>query len=205
MLHTNSQQQVRSINANYLNLLKKALNIKLTLQKYANHQKAINALAKSKVNIVLSHLVTSPPLNNNIAATKPLIITFPALVTTLHNSMQPLTSPKPVNIAQVANYPPNKVIHQSFPKATIISFTNLYQALASVSAKHNNYFISSNIITSSIISRYFTHSLNVVKYYNSPRQYNFFLTKKKSVILNKVLNKFVNALTNKVRYKVSQN
>ncbi|STL87567.1 sensory histidine kinase [Escherichia coli] len=63
----------------------------------------------------------------------------------------------------------------------------------------------SNIITSSMISRYFTHSLNVVKYYNSPRQYNFFLTRKESVILNDVLNRFVDALTNEVRYEVSQN
>ncbi|EIH02614.1 ABC transporter, substrate-binding protein, family 3 [Escherichia coli 5.0588] len=134
MLHTDSQQQVRGINADYLNLLKRALNIKLTLREYADHQKAMDALAEGEVDIVLSHLVTSPPLNNDIAATKPLIITFPALVTTLHDSMRPLTSPKPVNIARVANYPPDEVIHQSFPKATIISFTNLYQALASVSA-----------------------------------------------------------------------
>ncbi|MCV5341380.1 histidine kinase, partial [Escherichia coli] len=96
---------------------KRALNIKLTLREYADHQKAMDALEEGEVDIVLSHLVTSPPLNNDIAATKPLIITFPALVTTLHDSMRPLTSPKPVNIARVANYPPDEVIHQSFPKA----------------------------------------------------------------------------------------
>ncbi len=118
--------------------------------------------------------------------------------------MRPLTSSKPVNIARVANYALT-VIHQSFPKATIISFTNLYQALASVSAGQNDYFIGSNIITSSMISRYFTHSLNVVKYYNSPRQYNFFLTRKESVVLNEVLNRFVDALTNEVRYEYTQN
>lgn len=105
LLHTDSQQQVRGINADYLNLLKRALNIKLTLREYADHQKAMDALEEGEVDIVLSHLVTSPPLNNDIAATKPLIITFPALVTTLHDSMRPLTSPKPVNIARVANYP----------------------------------------------------------------------------------------------------
>lgn len=105
LLHTDSQQQVRGINADYLNLLKRALNIKLTLREYADHQKAMDALAEGEVDIVLSHLVTSPPLNSDIAATKPLIITFPALVTTLHDSMRPLTSPKPVNIARVANYP----------------------------------------------------------------------------------------------------
>lgn len=105
LLHTDSQQRVRGINADYLNLLKRALNIKLTLREYADHQKAMDALAEGEVDIVLSHLVTSPPLNNDIAATKPLIITFPALVTTLHDSMRPLTSPKPVNIARVANYP----------------------------------------------------------------------------------------------------
>lgn len=105
LLHTDSQQRVRGINADYLNLLKRALNIKLTLREYADHQKAMDALEEGEVDIVLSHLVASPPLNDDIAATKPLIITFPALVTTLHDSMRPLTSPKPVNIARVANYP----------------------------------------------------------------------------------------------------
>ncbi|HGU2189461.1 TPA: hypothetical protein ACM7F1_004820, partial [Escherichia coli] len=33
----------------------------------------------------------------------------------------------------------------------------------------------------------------------------FFLTRKESVILNEVLNRFVDALTNEVRYEVSQN
>ena len=202
LLHTDSQQRIRGINAD---LLKRALNIKLTLREYADHQKAMDALEDGEVDIVLSHLVASPPLNDDIAATNPLIITFPALVTTLHDSMRPLTSSKPVNIARVANYPPDEVIHQSFPKAKIISFTNLYQALASVSAGQNDYFIGSNIITSSMISRYFTHSLNVVKYYNSPRQYNFLLTRKDSIVLNEVLNRFVDALTNEVRYEVSQN
>lgn len=205
MLHTNSQQQIHNINTNYLNLLKKTLNIKLTLQKYTNHQKTINTLTKNKINIILSHLITSPPLNNNITTTKPLIITFPTLITTLHNSIQPLTSPKPINITQITNYPPNKIIHQSFPKTTIISFTNLYQTLTSISTKHNNYFINNNIITNNIISHYFTHSLNIIKYYNSPHQYNFFLTRKKSIILNKILNKFINTLTNKIHYKISQN
>lgn len=55
-----------------------------------------------------------------------------------------------------------------------------------------------------MISRYFTHSLNVVKYYNSPRQYNFFLTRKDSVVLNEVLNRFVDALTNEVRYSITK-
>lgn len=86
LLHTDSQQRIRGINADYLNLLKRALNIKLTLREYADHQKAMDALEDGEVDIVLSHLVASPPLNDDIAATNPLIITFPALVTTLHTA-----------------------------------------------------------------------------------------------------------------------
>ena len=71
LLHTDSQQRVRGINADYLNLLKRALNIKLTLREYADHQKAMDALEEGEVDIVLSHLVASPPLNDDIAATKP--------------------------------------------------------------------------------------------------------------------------------------
>lgn len=76
LLHTDSQQRIRGINADYLNLLKRALNIKLTLREYADHQKAMDALEDGEVDIVLSHLVASPPLNDDIAATNPLIITF---------------------------------------------------------------------------------------------------------------------------------
>ncbi len=61
LLHTDSQQRVRGINADYLNLLKRALNIKLTLREYADHQKAMDALTEGEVDIVLSHLVASPP------------------------------------------------------------------------------------------------------------------------------------------------
>ncbi|MGC6745096.1 transporter substrate-binding domain-containing protein [Escherichia coli] len=180
MLHTDSQQRVRGINADYLNLLKRALNIKLTLREYADHQKAMDALAEGEVDIVLSHLVTSPPLNNDIAATKPLIITFPALVTTLHDSMRPLTLTKTSKYCSGSKLPPRRGNSSIISKKQQLSLLqNLYQALASVSAGHNDYFIGSNIITSSMISRYFTHSLNVVKYYNSPRQYNFFLDQKR--------------------------
>ncbi len=66
----------------------------------------MDALEEGEVDIVLSHLVASPPLNDDIAATKPLIITFPALVTTLHDSMRPLTSSKPVNIARFSKLSP---------------------------------------------------------------------------------------------------
>lgn len=48
LLHTDSQQRVRGINADYLNLLKRALNIKLTLREYADHQKAMDALTEGK-------------------------------------------------------------------------------------------------------------------------------------------------------------
>lgn len=205
LLHKDSQQRTRGINADYLNLLKRALNIKLILREYSDHKKAMDALEEGEVDVVLSHLTESAPENKDIVASKPLIITFPALVTTVHDSMQPLTTPKPVNIARVANYPSDEEIRKSFPKAKIISFSKTYQALASVSSGKNDYFIGSNIIASSMISRYFTHSLNVVKYYDAPRQFNFFLTRKESVTLHEVLNRFVDALTNEVRYEVSQN
>lgn len=120
LLHTDSQQRIRGINADYLNLLKRALNIKLTLREYADHQKAMDALEDGEVDIVLSHLVASPPLNDDIAATNPLIITFPALVTTLHDSMRPLTSSKPVNIARVAKLSPRR------GNSSIISKSNNY-------------------------------------------------------------------------------
>ncbi|MCZ5638572.1 transporter substrate-binding domain-containing protein [Escherichia coli] len=152
LLHTDSQQRVRGINADYLNLLKRALNIKLTLREYADHQKAMDALAEGEVDIVLSHLVASPPLNDDIAATKPLIITFPALVTTLHDSIATAYLIKTSKYCSGSKLPSRRGNSSIISKSNNYLFTNLYQALASVSAGQNDYFIGSNIITSSMIS-----------------------------------------------------
>lgn len=71
----------------------------------------MDALAEGEVDIVLLHLVTLLLFNNDIAATKLLIITFLALVTTFYDLMRLLTLLKLVNIAWVANYFLDEVIY----------------------------------------------------------------------------------------------
>lgn len=205
LLHKDSEQRARGINADYLDLLQKTLKVKIILREYPGEDDAVAALENGEVDATLTQLTNTRIQNPSLNRSDAMIITFPALVTTVNDSMRPLSTQNPVTLARVGSYPSDAVIATSFPNATIVSYPTFYQALASVSSGENYYFIGSNIITSNMISRYFTHTLNVVKYYDSPRQFNYFLTRKNTAVLPGILNHFMAALTNEVRSEVAQN
>ncbi|STP18707.1 hybrid sensory histidine kinase in two-component regulatory system with EvgA [Escherichia coli] len=57
LLHTDSQQRIRGINADYLNLLKKSVKYQINTPGIRRSSKAMDALEDGEVDIVLSHLV----------------------------------------------------------------------------------------------------------------------------------------------------
>lgn len=205
LLQLEPDHKAKGINADYLGLMQKNLKVNIVLRVYPRAKDTAYALEKGDVDIMLTDLLTSRPQDNALNISKPLITTFPVLVTTINNTMSPLTSNKSVKIARVKGYPSNTTIFHSFPNAIITDYDDHYEALASVSAGNNQYFIGSNIITSTLISQYFTHSLNSIKYYNSPCQYVFFVTRKGMSILPDILDRFIRSLTNEVRKDVVQN
>lgn len=205
LLQTEPGQQAKGINADYLGLLQQNLKVNIVLRVYPTAVDAANALEKGEVDIMLTDLLNARPKETIFKVSQPLITTFPVLITTVNNTMRPISTTKPVNVARVNNYPASTMIFRSFPNATIIDYDDHYEALASVASGDSQYFVGSNIISSTLISRYFTHSLNAIKYYDCPCQLNFFFTRKETSVLSSILDRFVTSLTNEVRRDVMQN
>jgi len=205
LLQTESGMQAKGINADYLGLLQQSLKVKVVLREYPSKADAVKALKEAEVDVMLTDLMNSRPEEPSFNLSRPLITTFPVLVTSVNSTMNPLSTIKPVKIARVSDYPTTVEIARSFPNATVIDYPTYYEALASVSSGENQYFIGSNIITNTLISRFFTHSLNAIKYYDCPCQRNFFYTRKEMTMLPDILNRFINSLTNEVRRDVIQN
>lgn len=205
LLQTEPGLRAKGINADYLGLLQQNLKVKVILRKYPRAEDAVRALKEGEVDVMLTDLMNSRPQEPTLNLSQPLITTFPVLVTTVNNTMSPLSTIKPVKIARVNDYPAKAMIARSFPNAAVIDYPDYYEALASVSSGDNQYFIGSNIITSTLISRYFAHSLNAIKYYDCPCQLNYFFTRKEMTMLPDILNRFVDSLSNEIRRDVIQN
>lgn len=205
LLQPEPGQRVKGVNADYLGLLQQNLKIKLIVRQYPDARDAIEALKAGEVDMMLSDLLNHRLRESSLRSSSPLIRSFPVLVTTVNNTMLPLSTSRVVNIARVNDYPAKEDIIRAFPHATIVDYPSYYQALASVSSGDNHYFIGSNIITSTLIARYFTHSLNAIKYDTCPCQRNYFLTREDMPMLPDILNHFIGSLTNEARRDVIQN
>lgn len=202
LLKTEPTQQAKGISVDYLGLLQQNLKVHVVLRLYPGENEAASALEKGAVDMILTDLLNSPPEKKSFNISQPLITTFPTLVTNVNYTMSPLTTNKQVKIAHVKGYPIGDGILHAFPNATIVDYADQYEALSSVDSGLNQYFFGNNITTSMLISEYFPHSLNVIKYYNSPKQSNFFITRKETPELFTILNGFISSLSNEVRRDV---
>lgn len=116
IVYQNSGEYYRGVNADYLALMQKNLNIKIVIKQYDNEQEALTALASNDVDTLITQLSRRQDVGGHLLRTSALLTTWPTLVTSLKNTMLPLTSEHPVSVACVRDCPFLDVIQMLFLK-----------------------------------------------------------------------------------------
>lgn len=195
----------RGINADYLALMQKSLGVKITITQYKNEKEALDGLSKNNVDMLLTPLTRKMNDSANLLHTAALVRTYPTLVTSIKNTMQPLATDKIVTIACSDSCPSVDTIRSDFPNAKINFYDNDYLAMSSVVENENVYFIGNNITTSNYLSKYFPQSLSVMRYFMRSDLKNHFILNAEQVILRNIINNFIDAITNETNMQVTQN
>lgn len=195
----------RGMNADYLQLMKNALGVALTLKCYPDRQSAVEALRGGKVDLVLTDPDEADITEPSLVASLPLVKGYPALVSRQTEMMKPLhSSDQRVTIAITQHYPSEDFIKRSFPRAIIVSYPTVYQALESVVKMRSDYYIGNNIISSFIISRDFNHLLEMTRFWQSPQNSNRFLAADNQRKLIKIINSFLHSLNEPLHNQIAQ-
>jgi two-component system sensor histidine kinase EvgS len=204
IVYESSGEDYQGVNADYLALMQRSLNIKIVIKQYASEQEALTALANNDVDTLLTQLSHEQKTGEHQLQTSALIKTWPTLVTTLKNTMLPLKSNKVVTFACVRDCAFLDVIHGAFPNAKISLFDNEYQAMSSVMSGDNQYFIGNNITTSHCISKYFSQSLVITHYFDKQEQYNYFVTSRDKPLLRNILERFITSIGDELHMQIMQ-
>ena len=194
----------RGMNADYLALLQKTLNVKVILKFYPDKQQALSAVQTHHADLMLTQFVSSKDINNSFIKSKPLVQAYPTLVTTQEKTMQPLYSKETVTVAITGSYPPDSFIKMSFPQAKIISYSSDYDALSSVMSGNSNYFIGNNLSTSTLIAQEFNQSLSMVKFWKQPQICNCFIALSSQEQLINIMDDFIGTITDQFSNQVTQ-
>ncbi|TNV14023.1 transporter substrate-binding domain-containing protein [Buttiauxella sp. B2] len=198
-------EHYQGVNADYLALLQKNLNIKIAIKQYDNEQEALAALSRNEVDTLLTQLSQRKNIGSDLLRTSALIKTWPTLVTSLKNTLLPLTTSKKVTLACVRNCSFLDVAKVAFPNAKITFYDSDYQAMSSVMTGQNQYFIGNNVTTANCISKYFSQSLVITHYFNKQQQYNYFVTSQNQPLLQSILEHFITSISNETHMRVMQN
>ncbi|HEY3592088.1 MAG TPA: transporter substrate-binding domain-containing protein [Buttiauxella sp.] len=195
----------QGVNADYLALLQKNLNIKIAIKQYDSEQEALAALSRNEVDTLLTQLSSRKTPGSDLLRTSALIKTWPTLVTSLKNTLLPLATRKEVTLACVRNCAFLDVAKVAFPNAKITLYDSDYQAMSSVMSGQNQYFIGNNVTTANCISKYFSQSLVITHYFNKQQQYNYFVTNQSQPLLRNILESFITSISNETHMRVMQN
>ena len=101
IVYQNSGEYYRGVNADYLALMQKNLNLKIIIKQYDNEQEALAALANNDVDTLITQLSRRQDVGGNLLRTSALLTTWPTLVTSLKNTLLPLTTNHQVSVACV--------------------------------------------------------------------------------------------------------
>lgn len=205
IVYQNSGENYRGVNADYLALMQKSLNVKILIKQYDNEQQALAALARNEVDTLLTQLSRRQDVGGHLLRTSALLTTWPTLVTSLKITMLPLTTTHKVSVACVRDCPFLNVIQGAFPDAKVSFYDDEYQAMASVVNDDNQYYIGSNITISHCISRYFSQSLVITHYFDKQEQYNYFVVNGDQSLLRNILDGFITSISNEIHMQVMQN
>ncbi|EMW6553367.1 transporter substrate-binding domain-containing protein [Citrobacter werkmanii] len=205
IVYQNSGENYRGVNADYLALMQKSLNVKIVIKQYDNEQQALAALASNDVDTLITQLSRRQDVGGHLLRTSALLTTWPTLVTSLKNTMLPLMTNHKVSVACVRDCPFLNVIQDAFPDAKVSFYDDEYQAMASVVNDDNQYYIGNNITTSHCISRYFSQSLVITHYFDKQEQYNYFVVNENQPLLRNILDGFITSISNEIHMQVMQN
>lgn len=195
----------RGMNADYLLLLKNALQVSVVIKHYADKPLALDALREGKIDMVLTTPTGEETVQPPFTVSLPLVRSFPTLVTTQSDVMNPLFNNKDVvRVAIKRGYPSAQFIKIVFPKAEVTEYADNYQALASVDNKENDYFFGSNLTTSFIIARDFYQSLDMVKFWREPQIGNHFVVLESQKQLLDIIDTFISSLSEQTHKQVAQ-
>lgn len=195
----------RGINADYLALMQKSLGVKITITLYSSEAEALEELRKNHVDMLLTPLTRKAYEEDDLLHSSALVRTYPTLVTSLKNAMQPLSTDKTVTIACSESCPPAESIKADFPNAVIKYYDTDYLAMSSVSDNENTYFIGDNISTGNYISKFFPQSLSVIRYFLQSDLDNHFIFNSEQVILCETINNFIHEISNETNIQITQN
>ncbi|WP_447885641.1 transporter substrate-binding domain-containing protein [Serratia fonticola] len=186
----------------YILMLKETLKINVTIKKFHTREKALAAIIRGEVDLVLPPLSIKNETDNSLALSKPLIYSYPSLISRKTDSMRLLHTDDDVTVAVTGDYPDRDFILKLFKNPNIIVFNDTYEALSSVDDGGSDFYIGDNIEAGYFLFFYFENSLNMIKVWDYEKLTLSFVISKRSPELLHIINLFVDSITPKIHQKI---
>ncbi|WP_447880190.1 transporter substrate-binding domain-containing protein [Serratia fonticola] len=193
---------LNGITSEYILLLKENLRINVSVKNFSTREKALAAISRGEVDLVLPPLSRQNAIDNSFELSKPLIYSYPSLISRKTDSMRPIHTDDDVTIAVSGDYLDSGLIRTLFKNPNIVFFDDVYGALSSVDDGSSDFYLGDNIEAGYFLFFYFESSLNMIKVWNYENLTLSFIISKSSPKLLNIINLFIDSITPKIQKKI---
>ena len=198
-----SEGKLQGIDAEYFSLIENTLKVKVRIKYFTIKKDADLALNAGDIDLLVTHSEQGKVLDNDFLHSKPLVFSYPALVTKKENTMIPLHSSDQIKIAITGHYPSEKFIKSRYKNAAITSFENVEEALFSVENGKSDAFIGTNLEAGYYLSSEFHNTLNLVKTWDHEELLVSFSLNKSNARLLNIIDFFITSISTKTHNQIT--
>lgn len=198
-----SEGKLKGIDAEYFSLIENTLKVKVKIKFFSVKDDADLALKAQDIDLLVTNSQQNRVLDSDVLHSKPLVFSYPALITKKENTMIPLHSSDHVKIAITGHYPSESFIKARYKNATITSFNNVEDALFSVENGKSDAFFGTNLEAGYYLSSDFHNTLNLAKTWNHEELLVSFSLNKNNIKLLNIINLFIDSISTKTHNQIT--
>jgi len=198
-----SEGKLQGIDAEYFSLIENTLKVKIIIKYFTAKEDAKLALKAESIDLLVTHSEQGKVLDNDFLHSKPLVFSYPALVTKKENTMIPLHSSDRIKIAITGHYPSEEFIKSRYKNAAITSFDNVEEALFSVENGKSDAFFGTNLEAGYYLSSDFHNTLNLVKTWDHEELLVSFSLNKSNARLLNIIDFFITSISTKTHNQIT--
>ncbi|KAA6094567.1 MULTISPECIES: transporter substrate-binding domain-containing protein [unclassified Pantoea] len=156
---SSEEKNVEGVFADYARLIGQALGMRIEMQRYADRDAALAAIAADQADMLFSKAGNTVPANAQLDASQNLLINRPVVVTQRDRAMQPVPYAAPVRLAVDQHYLSDSVIRAQFPQAHIMRYASSRVALSALATGEADYVLDNLTSASFLIERNYLNQL----------------------------------------------
>lgn len=200
---TLSGNDYEGITADYANIISRALDLPVRVQRFDNRDSAMQALKQGRIDL-LGSANGFEAVDREIRLSQPYAVDQPVLVTRIGETRSMSDGLKGMRLSMVYHYLPQALVETLYPGAQLITYPSFQNAINAVAFNQADVFLGDTISTQYIINKGYLNNVQMANFGKHEANGFSFAVSRDNIALLDIVNQTLKAIPVDERIEISK-